>query len=96
MSEEKALTGKGLQRGGAEEEPLLRGKERAMEEQAKEGSGRRIGEESGRGMEGDRNENERAAGREGGAPASASARCAPALAFSPVARAHFVTITGRH
>ena len=42
----------------------------------------------------DRNENERAAGRAGGAPTSASLRCAPALALSPAARTHFVTITG--
>lgn len=45
-------------------------------------------------MGGDRNENERAAGRAGGAPASASPRRAPALALSPAARTHFVTITG--
>lgn len=45
-------------------------------------------------MGGDRNENERAAGRAGGAPASASPRRAAALALSPAARTHFVTITG--
>lgn len=45
-------------------------------------------------MGGDRIENERAAGRAGGAPASASPRRAPALALSPAARTHFVTITG--
>lgn len=42
----------------------------------------------------DRNVNARAAGRAGGAPACASPRRAPALALSPAARTHFVTITG--
>lgn len=87
----RGCSGAGRKKGHYREEK----KERWRNKRRKApGAGRRIGEESGRGMGGDRNENERAAGWEGGAPASASARRAPALAFSPVARTHFVTITG--
>lgn len=45
-------------------------------------------------MGGDQNENEGVAGRVRGASASASPHRAPALALSPAARTHFVTIKG--